>query len=276
MTDQRLFDLTPIEQIRKEMQQQERHRELHPDLRELDPEDRRLLSRIWVAYVWTNLACDYDPSAGETWEDRCVEVELPEERWVLWGFRRKPQRLTWRSIKRIRRKLHVPRGATLQLVELWQAHRDGPPVSPPARHVRSTAPDVIADEHVAIVKHRRSRTRKFRRPVLAGFGRNVQYVALAIPLTAQLTKKGKKQKVKPDAPIKRLFLGPLMSDDADDARGEAVALWGGYYGSKVEVYEISNFKKSVRRRMRNGRVRPGITRLDLGKAFEAPTAVEEN
>lgn len=226
-----LRELSPIEQIRREMQQQERQRAMHPELRTMHIEDRRLLTRIWVGYVWH--------------EDVST--------WVLYGFRRKPQRLTWRAIKRVRRKLHVPRGATLELIELWQAQRDGPPVVAPQRYVRSTAPDVIDDEVVALIKHRRARSRRFTKKTSNGFGRAVKFVAIASP-------RDHHQK-------QHLFLGPLMANTPKAARAEAMALWQGLYATLLEVHPITAFKKGIRRRMRSGAIRPGKSRLKAEKMF---------
>lgn len=231
MNDQRLFDLTPIEQIRREMQQQERLRELHPDLRDLQTHDRRQLSRIWVAYVWEN------------------------DCWMLYGFRRKPRAITARAIRRIRRKLKVPKGKTLQLVELWQARRDGPPTASPARYVRSTAPDIVDDDAIALEQAalKRQKRRRYTKAVVTfGFGKAVEYVAFGKPVERGQTK--------------LVYLGPLMATTLSIARREAKEMFSGYYGSHgIVVYHINDFKKGPKRRMRSGALRPGKSRVDLNK-----------
>lgn len=241
-----LHELSPLEQIRREMQQQERAKAMHPDLAKLHPYDRRTLSRIWAAYVWTR---EWPEWRKKEWRIHTSDTE----QWVLWGFRRKPQSLTLRALRRIRRKLKVPKGATLELVELWQAQRDGPPTEPPKSRTFTTAPDVVDDEHVAIMKFIHPKKRRFKRRIPRGFGRAVKYVAIASPRDHHHTK--------------YLFLGPLMGSTPFKAVSEATELWQGLYAGQLEVHDISKFTKGVRRRMRNGRIIAGVSRLDPAKMF---------
>src|SRR5689334_24641002 len=99
------FDRLAVPDLHKQLRDQDRRRHLDPDA----PDLKALgLPRVVVAYRWN-----------------------PRTRvWVMLGFAR-AQKLTKRTIARLRRKFDVSPRTIMQVVDLFEAQRRGGPVGAP-------------------------------------------------------------------------------------------------------------------------------------------------
>lgn len=130
--------LEPAE-LQRQMRAQDKDRYTSPDVRDIHPSWRDILSKIWVVYVWRvgpTALCNRAHSLLYPAET-CPHCET----WVLAGFvrrrnRRKP-RTGNQKFASIRRKLNIDKTETVRIVSLlddWLHAKRGDPPYPPPQH----------------------------------------------------------------------------------------------------------------------------------------------
>lgn len=245
-------ELNPIEAIRKELKLIEKMKHVHPQF-------DRDLNRWLVAYVWDDGSALNDPYFSRARPkqrkskpypgvecphgfDACPKCDAYPARWLLAGFARKPRRWSVRSLRKIRRKLKVPKRATMHVTELWRGI-GGIPTQPPARRLFTTAPVAVAKRSLEMSDLGPKRERKFQRSPerTQAFGKKVKYIAF-----------GKIADSKAPRPT---YLGPLMAMRSADARKEAKAMFKMY--RHVVVFDLALLPSRWRRKIRSGHYRPG-------------------
>lgn len=241
----------------REMRQQDKRRFTMPDLRDMDPDTLKAMQSWYVVMVWTVV------------EEGPPEFSCEAERrfWSLAGFVRRRNRRKVVSMNRmfagIRRKCGIDRDEPVRVVDLVTAHRNvlatGDIVhTDPPQHYETTRPDGPLKNAL-------------ERPVVVG-GRilkvtvqrsDVKLKPHKIRDTSTPASKGTKyiaigEKI---GRVPGIYLGPLRSSTKAAAQREADHTWASMYD--ITVYTVAKLDAKYRRRIRNGKLVPGYTRVNL-------------
>lgn len=223
-------ELNPIEAIKKEIKAIEKARYVHPQF-------DRDLNRWVVAFIWNDGTIDHPQfkKAKPKWNG--------EPRWLFAGLAKKPRRWTAKALRKIRRKLKVPKDATMHVTDLWRG-ADGVPTEPPRRRVFTTAPTTVSPMSLELRDLGPKRKRKVKEQITdrtQAFGKKVRFIAL-----------GKMAMTRELHPI---YLGPLMATKLGAARKEARQMFRAY--RSVWVFDLTKLEGRWRRKIRSGHYRPG-------------------
>lgn len=160
------------------------------------------LEWVWVVYVWR------------------------ENTWMLAGFERRKrsrkQRRRTYLFQRVRRKLGIGKEENIRLKTLTDAQRcgpGGPPQAFPVDRRHLPTPEAIARPRPIQRLRRRVVERVARQP-----GRGAKYHVC-----------GKR----PGGPVLPVYLGGVSGKNAEQAKAQAKALFGGLYGDHLWVVQYS-------------------------------------
>lgn len=223
-------ELNPIEAIKKEMKVIEKKRYVHP---QFDPQ----LNRWLVVFIWDDGLLD----ETQFTKARPRRKDRPA-RWLLVGFTRKPRRWSVKALRKIRRKLKVPKLATMHVTDLWRG-TSGIPTQPPVRRSFTTAPTTVSPMSLELVDLGSERRRKIKRSPehTQAFSPKVRFIAI-----------GMMAHTKRPYPT---YLGPLMETKLGAARKEAKQMFKMY--KNVWVFDLEKLHSRWRRKIRSGHYRPG-------------------
>lgn len=216
-----MFDNSPTDETLRQRKAERQRKIEGPDAP--DP----TLPRVWVMYVYGG----------------------PKRGWTLAGFARYPH-MTKRRLERMRRRLKVNPVQTVEVMDLWHAAKTGGPSRTPDRSVKVES--IWVSPPTPYLMKGTSRTvRRTRNP----------------ELPARMTQKIAKARfiVLGELADKRHFphptyLGLLFSETLSAAREEAKKLFKSLY-TRLHVFCLSELSKSLRRRIRKGRVHAGVTTI---------------
>jgi hypothetical protein len=173
--------------------------------------------------------------------------------WMLLGFRRWSGRMRPKNVRALRRKFAVPHPAICRFMDLFVAAAVGPGDAPDRQRANRDSPleNLPAPRVKPPAESRRIDQRSIR------VSRKTQFIAIRTAM------------VKTEPYEHPLYLGPLTQTTLFAAQEEAAMQ---FPLGVVEVRELSQLSKSMRRRIRNGSVGPGVGRLKFKKPEEPADA----
>lgn len=217
------YAFNAVPNLKADLKARKRRAELGPGLP--DPS----LPRVWVMYVYGG----------------------PKRGWTLAGFARYPH-MTKRRLERMRRRLRINPVQTVEVMDLWHAAKTGGPTRIPDRSVKVESTWVSPPTPYLSIR----------------FKRTVRRRALEPELPTRMTQKIAKARfiVLGELADKRHFphptyLGLLFSETLSAAREEAKKLFKSLY-TRLHVLCLSELSKSLRRRIRKGRIHAGVTVIE--------------
>lgn len=242
-------ELNPIEAIKKEMKAIEKKRYVHP---QFDPQ----LNRWLAVFIWDDGSLTpFNPNveshsqfkkAKPSWKTRvCTmpdDTDVYDGRWLLVGITKKPRRWSVKALRKIRRKLKVPKTATMHVTDLWRG-ASAVPTQPPVRRTFTTAPTTVSPMSLELIDLGSERRRKIKRSPehTQAFSTKVRFIAM-----------GMMAHTKRPRPT---YLGPLMETKLGAARKEAKQMFKMY--KNVWVFDLEKLHSRWRRKIRSGHYRPG-------------------
>jgi hypothetical protein len=218
-----------VPNLKADLKARKRLEEVGPDAP--DPS----LPKVWVMYVYSG----------------------PKRGWILAGFARYPH-MSKRRLQSMRRKLHVNLVMTVEVMDLWRAAKTGGPVAAPDTTLRKAErPWHVPTPYLVETKPRRVRRTKNPELPARMFQKDLAKRFIVIGELAD----------KRHHPIPT-YLGLLFAETLADAWSEARKLFRSLYG-KLHVFSLSELSKSLRRRIRKGRLHAGVTFVDIGGLINA-------
>lgn len=228
-------ELNPIEAIKKEIKAIEKARYVHPQF-------DRDLNRWLVVYIWDDGTID-DPQFVKARPKLKLKPDQPHPgRWLLAGFVKKPRRWSVKMLRKIRRRMKVPKLATMHVTDLWRGVA-GVPTQPPIRRSFTTAPTTVSPMSLELVDLGEARRRRMKHSPkrTTAFGKKVRFIAM-----------GMMAHTKRPRPT---YLGPLMETKLGAAKKEAKTMFKMY--RNVWVFDLEKLDGRWRRKIRSGHYRPG-------------------
>jgi hypothetical protein len=223
------YSLNAVPGLKAELKARKRRAEQGPQDYGQFASTAGLLPKVWVMYVYSG----------------------PRRGWVLAGFARYPH-MSKRRIERMRRRFGIDPRKVVEVMDLWLAAKSGGPQKAPAQGPQ-TVGEVFVSPKTPYLQPRNERTvRRTANP----------------ELPVRMDKKTLKARfiVLGELADKRHFphptyLGLLFSETLSAAREEAKKLFKSLY-TRLHVFSLSELSKSLRRRIRKGRIHAGVTVIE--------------
>lgn len=182
---------------------------------------------------------DRDPELAQV----SVVYVWHDDAWQMVNFVRTPKTITPKILRRIRRRSGVTKHFAIMLRELWLVERDGDPTTPPQRFA-TTRPTEIAPDLPLPRQVPSPKARRVTRDRSTHLDPETVYVAFGLLRDKRANKPP-------------LYLGPLQERTYGFAKREAQRQFGALYD--VRIAALKELPKGLRKRLRNGRILPGIT-----------------
>jgi len=220
--------IIPLEAIRKEMRAQDKRK--HED-----PDRVGVMVKAWAIYIWR-----------------------PRKKvWEFKGFSH-VQRMTMKSLRRLRRKFKAKNLDSIRVVDLITAKRNGARFVEPA-HIETTRPLRVTEPRTRLSKATARVVRDCPGPALPA--PRARWSSSAIRWIAIGTRPAQRvwhKKEKVYVPPKPIYLGPCEATHKTAALAEARRMHSSY---TVQLLDVQELPKGWRRRLRNGRIKLGVTRF---------------